>query len=135
MNDIDNTQHQSVTATVCENAQLFGATPERDEFDPREVWDEDVAFRFRVAGAGFARHRAAHCAVPSCPHKCGHFRPSLRQRAARDCLRLRPRRPPLNRRGGSPPPASPASIPPSLSRSTCRSLPPGAAFFSHPTHR
>ena len=30
----------SVTATVCEQAQLFGATPERDEFDCRDVWDE-----------------------------------------------------------------------------------------------
>ena len=35
----------------------------------------------------------------------------LRQRAAHDCQRLPPHRPPLNRRGGSPPPASPASIP------------------------
>ena len=39
----DTQQHQSVTATVCENAQLFGATPERDEFDPRELWDEGSA--------------------------------------------------------------------------------------------
>ncbi|MDE0277825.1 MAG: DUF2493 domain-containing protein, partial [Defluviicoccus sp.] len=34
---------QSMTATVCDNAALFGATPERDEFDTREVWDEDDA--------------------------------------------------------------------------------------------
>ena len=27
------TAGQSVTATVCENAALYGATPERDEFD------------------------------------------------------------------------------------------------------
>ena len=41
MTDIDSidSQAQSVTATVCENAQLYGATPERGEFDPREVWD------------------------------------------------------------------------------------------------
>ena len=59
MFDIDNTQAQSVTATVCENAQLFGATPERDEFDPREVWDEDdamdavgEAFRILAQGVG-----------------------------------------------------------------------------------
>ncbi len=34
---------QSATATVCEQAQLFGAAPERDEFDSREVWDADEA--------------------------------------------------------------------------------------------
>ena len=64
--------------------------------------------------AGFARHRAAHRAVYRCPHQCGHLRPRLRQRASRDCLRRWPQCPPLKRRGGSPPPASPASIPPSL---------------------
>ena len=57
MFDIDNTQAQSVTATVCENAQLFGATPERDEFDPREVWDADdamdaVSEAFRIIAEG-----------------------------------------------------------------------------------
>ncbi len=66
-----------------------------------------------VAGARFAAHRAPHYAVQSCPHQCGHFHPSLRQRAAHDCLRLQPHRRPLTRRGGSPPPGSPASIPPS----------------------
>ncbi len=45
MNIIENvdtieTGGQSATATVCENAALYGATPERDEFDTREVWDE-----------------------------------------------------------------------------------------------
>ena len=36
MHIIDNIEHseQSFTATVCESAQLFGATPERGEFDP-----------------------------------------------------------------------------------------------------
>ena len=29
---------QSVTATVCDNAALYGTTPERDEFDSRDVW-------------------------------------------------------------------------------------------------
>ena len=57
MFNIDNTQAQSVTATVCENAQLFGATPERDEFDPREVWDADdtmsaVSEAFRIIAEG-----------------------------------------------------------------------------------
>ena len=43
--DIDTieTAVQSVTATVCENAALYGAAPERDEFDSREVWDADDA--------------------------------------------------------------------------------------------
>jgi len=59
----------------------------------------------------FVPHRAGHC----CPHRCGQRRLRLRQRAAHDCPRLRPHRPPLTRRGGSLPPASPASIPPSLS--------------------
>ena len=69
MFDIDNTQAQSVTATVCENAQLFGATPERDEFDPRDVWDADdamdavgEAFRILAEGVGptgFAARRRA----------------------------------------------------------------------------
>ena len=57
MFDIDNTQAQSVTATVCENAQLYGATPERDEFDPREIWDADdtmdaVSEAFRIIAQG-----------------------------------------------------------------------------------
>ena len=58
---IDNieTEAQSVTATVCENAQLFGAAPERGEFDPRDVWDRDdalsavgEAFRILAEGVG-----------------------------------------------------------------------------------
>ena len=57
MYDIDNTntQNHSVTAMICEQAQLYGATPERDEFDPREVWDADEALdavgeAFRLLG-------------------------------------------------------------------------------------
>ncbi len=61
MNDIDNiqAQAQSVTATVCDQAALFGATPERDEFDNREVWDPEnalsavtEAFRILALGVG-----------------------------------------------------------------------------------
>ena len=59
IDSIDTRQHQSVTATVCENAQLFGATPERDEFDPRDIWDRDdaldavgEAFRILAEGVG-----------------------------------------------------------------------------------
>ena len=61
MYDIDSidTQAQSVTATICENAQLFGATPERGEFDPRDVWDRDDAMNavgeaFRILTEGVA---------------------------------------------------------------------------------
>ena len=46
MHHIDNLsthQPQSPTAVICENATLYGATPERDEFDPRDVWDRDEA--------------------------------------------------------------------------------------------
>ena len=59
--DIDTieTGGQSATAAICENAQLFGAAPERDEFDTREVWDRDdaldaVAESFRILAQGVA---------------------------------------------------------------------------------
>ena len=61
MFDIDSidTGNQSATAAVCEQAQLFGATPERGEFDPREVWDADdatdaVSEAFRIMAEGVA---------------------------------------------------------------------------------
>ena len=64
MNIIENvdtieTEAQSMTATVCDNAALFGAVPERDEFDSREVWDEDdatdaVSEAFRILARGVA---------------------------------------------------------------------------------
>ena len=41
--NINTQQAQSPTAVICENAALYGATPERDEFDPRDVWDRDEA--------------------------------------------------------------------------------------------
>ena len=43
--DIDTFEstEQSATATACEHAALFGATPERGEFDTRDVWDADEA--------------------------------------------------------------------------------------------
>ena len=31
----------SATATVCDNLATFGGAPERDELDPRVIWDED----------------------------------------------------------------------------------------------
>ena len=57
--DVDTFAAQSVTATVCENAALYGATPEPGEFDPRDVWDEDdataaVAEAFRIVAEGVA---------------------------------------------------------------------------------
>ena len=57
--DIDTieTGGQSATAAICESAQLFGATPERGEFDSREVWDRDdatdaVSEAFRILAQG-----------------------------------------------------------------------------------
>ena len=41
--DINTFAETSVTATICENAALFGATPERGEFDHRDIWDADDA--------------------------------------------------------------------------------------------
>ena len=53
------TEAQSVTATICDNAALFGAAPERGEFDTREVWDADdatdaVSEAFRILAQGVA---------------------------------------------------------------------------------
>ncbi len=50
-------QDASITATICDNAALFGAAPERDEFDSREVWDADdataaVLESFRILSQG-----------------------------------------------------------------------------------
>ena len=47
----------SATAAVCDHAAMFGAAPERDEFDPRDIWDEDealtaVAEAFRILRDG-----------------------------------------------------------------------------------
>ena len=61
MHDIDTIENgtQSATAMICENAALFGATPERGEFDPREVWDRAEATAalseaFRILSTGVA---------------------------------------------------------------------------------
>ena len=53
------TGEESVTAAICQQAQLFGATPDRDEFDTRDVWDEDDATcalleAFRILAEGVA---------------------------------------------------------------------------------
>ena len=59
MTSIDTIEHQdrSATAAICESAALYGATPERGEFDTREVWDRDdaltaVAESFRILAQG-----------------------------------------------------------------------------------
>ena len=57
--DTAESEAQSVTATVCDNAALYGATPERDEFDTREAWDRDdalaaVSESFRILSQGVA---------------------------------------------------------------------------------
>ena len=61
MFDIDThePQAQSVTATVCEQAALFGATLDRDEFDTRDVWDPDDA----IAAVGEAFRIVARAAL------------------------------------------------------------------------
>ncbi len=41
--DSIDTGDQSITAMICEQAKLHGATPERGEFDPREIWERDTA--------------------------------------------------------------------------------------------
>ena len=55
--DTDTPETHSVTATVCENAALFGATPEPGEHDPRDIWDRDDAIAamseaFRIIAEG-----------------------------------------------------------------------------------
>ncbi len=55
--DTDTLETHSVTATVCENAALFGATPEPGEHDPRDIWDRDDAITavceaFRIIAEG-----------------------------------------------------------------------------------
>ena len=57
--DTAETEAQSVTATVCESAALYGAAPEKGEFDSRDVWDADdalaaVAESFRILAEGAA---------------------------------------------------------------------------------
>ena len=57
--DIDTAETHSVTATVCEQAQLYGATPEPGEHDPRDIWDRDdaieaVSAAFNILAEGAA---------------------------------------------------------------------------------
>ena len=43
MQEFISTETSSQTAMACEQAALFGATPGPDEFDNREIWNEDEA--------------------------------------------------------------------------------------------
>ena len=43
MFDLNRNEIHSSTAATCEQAALFGVSPERGEFDSREVWDRDDA--------------------------------------------------------------------------------------------
>ena len=58
--DDDEPEHAaSATAMACEAAARHGATPGRDEFDSRDVWDRDdamaaVSEAFRILAAGVA---------------------------------------------------------------------------------
>ena len=63
---------------------------------------------FRTAPCTTRRTSVSARAMQPCPHRCGQLRHRLRQRAAHDCLRLRPHRPPLSRRDGSVPSGSQA---------------------------
>ena len=60
MNNLETieSQEQSFTAMVCEQAALFGATPGRDEFDNRVVWDENEST---------GRHQAFHIIAQAAP--------------------------------------------------------------------
>ena len=54
------TETSSQTAIACEQAALFGATPGPDEFDNREIWNEEEA----LAGIEEAIHILAGVVAP-----------------------------------------------------------------------
>ena len=60
MQEFISTQTSSQTAIACEQAALFGATPGPDEFDNREIWNEDEA----LAGIEEAIHILAGTVAP-----------------------------------------------------------------------
>ena len=97
--------------------------PRSSRNSPRSPWPAAPATGFASArrrrtpcgaGAGFAVHQAPHRAVPSCPHKCGHFRRRSRRRAPHDPVHYPRHLRPLKRRGGCALPGSPVSISPTL---------------------
>ena len=60
MQDVISTETSSQTAMACEQAALFGATPGPDEFDNREIWNEEEA----LAGIEEAIHILAGAVAP-----------------------------------------------------------------------
>ena len=60
MQNLISTETSSQTAMACEQAALFGATPGRDEFDNREIWNEEEA----LAGIEEAIHILAGAVAP-----------------------------------------------------------------------
>ena len=60
MQNFISTETSSQTAMACEQAALFGATPGLDEFDNREIWNEDEA----LAGIEEAIHILAGAVAP-----------------------------------------------------------------------
>ena len=60
MQNFISTETSSQTAMACEQAALFGATPGRDEFDNREIWNEEEA----LAGIEEAIHILAGVVAP-----------------------------------------------------------------------
>ena len=60
MQDFISTETSSQTAMACEQSALFGATPGPDEFDNREIWNEDEA----LAGIEEAIHILAGVVAP-----------------------------------------------------------------------
>ena len=60
MQNFISTETSSQTAMACEQAALFGATPGPDEFDNREIWNEEEA----LAGIEEAIHILAGAVAP-----------------------------------------------------------------------
>ena len=60
MQNFISTETSSQTAMACEQAALFGATPGPDEFDNREIWNEEEA----LAGMEEAIHILAGVVAP-----------------------------------------------------------------------
>ena len=60
MQNFISTETSSQTAMACEQAALFGATPGPDEFDNREIWNEEEA----LAGIEEAIHILAGTVAP-----------------------------------------------------------------------
>ena len=96
--------------------------------------------RHRAARFCLRRHRRTvplprrappHFRRRDCRRHCRRFRRPARHRASHRCPRSRRHRPPLNRRGSSDPPGSPASISPSLIHRKSDSDPPGRASVWH----